>query len=107
RRLRDHGARVEQALSQRSRLAAAGGADEAHAGAGVVVADPSMRRVYAELVPLAQSQLNVLILGETGAGKEVIARQIHERSPRRAGPFLPLNCAALSESLLEAELFGH
>jgi two-component system response regulator AtoC len=49
----------------------------------------------------------VLVLGETGVGKEVVARELHRRSPRAEGPFLPLNCAALSEQLLEAELFGH
>jgi two-component system, NtrC family, response regulator AtoC len=75
--------------------------------AGVVLLDPSMREIYRQLEPVAHSQLNVLVLGETGSGKEVLARSLHDLSPRRQAPFLPLNCAALNEQLLEAELFGY
>jgi len=74
---------------------------------GVIVADPSTRALYAQAERAAQALINVLLLGETGAGKEVLARFIHRRSPRRERPFLALNCAAFSESLLESELFGH
>ncbi|HWO13419.1 MAG TPA: sigma-54 dependent transcriptional regulator [Polyangiaceae bacterium] len=74
---------------------------------GVVLAAPAMHSLYQQLEAVAKSQLNVLVLGETGVGKEVFARALHELSPRQRGPFLPLNCAALSEHLLEAELFGH
>ncbi|HTV18296.1 MAG TPA: sigma-54 dependent transcriptional regulator [Polyangiaceae bacterium] len=80
---------------------------KAGAPAGVVLLDPSMQDIYRQLEPVAHSQLNVLVLGETGSGKEVLARSLHDLSPRRAAPFLPLNCAALNEQLLEAELFGH
>jgi DNA-binding NtrC family response regulator len=68
---------------------------------------PAMRALHEEAFRAAPTQLNVLILGETGAGKEVLASAIHRRSARAHGPFVALNCAALSESLLESELFGH
>ena len=73
----------------------------------VIVRDPKMRAVYAQAELVARAPITVIVLGETGVGKEVLARAIHARSPRAAGPFLGINCAALSESLLEAELFGH
>jgi two-component system response regulator AtoC len=76
-------------------------------GDGVVVRDPAMRAVYEQAARAAPTPMNVLILGETGVGKEVLARAIHARSPRAKGPFLGINCAALSDSLLESELFGH
>ncbi|WP_437725468.1 sigma 54-interacting transcriptional regulator [Sorangium sp. So ce861] len=72
-----------------------------------IVRDPAMQRLYALAERVAASPLSVLLLGETGAGKEVLAEHIHRRSPRAQGPFLRLNCAALAESLLESELFGH
>jgi DNA-binding NtrC family response regulator len=76
-------------------------------GDGPVIQDPAMRALYEEARRVAASPISVLILGQTGVGKEVLARVIHQRSPRAKGPFLALNCAALSESLLESELFGH
>jgi len=72
-----------------------------------VVEDAGMRALYALAEKVAASPLTVLILGETGVGKEILAETVHRRSPRAAAPFLRLNCAALSESLLESELFGH
>jgi two-component system response regulator AtoC len=72
-----------------------------------VVADDAMVALYATAKRAAQSTLPVLILGETGVGKEILAETIHSRSSRAKAPFLRLNCAALSESLLESELFGH
>ncbi len=76
-------------------------------GEGPVVLDPTMQRLYALLDVIAPSPLNVLVLGETGTGKEVFAESLHETSNRKGAPFLRVNCAALSGSLLESELFGH
>ncbi|HZW09267.1 MAG TPA: sigma 54-interacting transcriptional regulator, partial [Phycisphaerales bacterium] len=66
-----------------------------------------MARVRQQVQAVAGSQGTVLISGESGSGKEVVARAIHEASTRAGRPFLAVNCAALSESLLESELFGH
>jgi transcriptional regulator with GAF, ATPase, and Fis domain len=71
-----------------------------------IVQDPAMHAVYELVDRVAVGNINVLIVGETGVGKELIAERVHEQSRRRTRPFLRLNCAALAESLLEAELFG-
>ena len=68
---------------------------------------PAIRRVKEQVLAVAESQGTVMICGESGSGKEVIARAIHDISPRGKSPFLAVNCAALSEALLESELFGH
>jgi DNA-binding NtrC family response regulator len=77
------------------------------AGEPPILVDEEMRRIYKLAVRTAATDISVLLLGETGVGKEVLAETIHFRSPRASQPFLRLNCAALSESLLESELFGY
>jgi two-component system, NtrC family, response regulator AtoC len=69
--------------------------------------DPAMGPVVDAIAKVARTAATVLLLGESGTGKEVAARTIHEQSPRAGKPFLALNCAAITESLLESELFGH
>ena len=67
----------------------------------------AIRQILEQVKQLAGSPIPVLIQGETGTGKELVARAIHEQSPRSAGPFVAINCGALPDSLLESELFGH
>ena len=75
---------------------------------GSLVGDsPAMQRVFEIVEQVAPTKASVLITGESGTGKELIANAIHQRSPRAGGPFIKLHCAALAESLLESELFGH
>ena len=68
---------------------------------------PAWREVVAAASRVAPTEASVLLLGESGTGKEVIARLIHQGSPRKSGPFVAVNCGALPEPLLESELFGY
>jgi len=73
----------------------------------IVWASPAMKEVMAQVEQVAASETRVCIRGETGTGKELIARTLHEKSQRRGGPFISLNCAAVPAELMETELFGH
>ncbi len=95
RRLAQRGERLERELSSRGVLG------------GMVAHSEAMRAIFALLQQAAPTRATILITGETGSGKEVAARAIHELSPRRSKPFLAINCAALPETLIESELFGH
>ncbi|HZK14949.1 MAG TPA: sigma-54 factor interaction domain-containing protein, partial [Desulfobaccales bacterium] len=74
---------------------------------GVLGSSPRIREMFKLLEMVAPSDATVLLLGETGTGKELVAQAIHRNSPRAAGPFVVVNCATLPETLLESELFGH
>lgn len=81
--------------------------DEKFGFDGVVGSSPAMLKTIERLKRIAPTDATVLILGETGTGKELFAQALHQNSPRKNKPFVALNCAALSEHLLESELFGH
>jgi two-component system response regulator AtoC len=91
----------EQLLSARSALQSRG------EDSGLIGRTPLMTRLRDRIATLAPSDAPVLILGESGTGKELVARRLHELSPRRDRPFVAVNCAAFPEGLIEGELFGH
>ncbi len=95
RALEERVAELTDALEERTRLGALIGRSE------------PMRRVFRTIERVARSPANVLVSGESGTGKELVARAIHELGPRAGGPFVAINCAAIPESLMESELFGH
>ncbi|MBM4380799.1 MAG: sigma-54-dependent Fis family transcriptional regulator, partial [Deltaproteobacteria bacterium] len=74
---------------------------------GLVGGSEPMKRLRAQLQRAAAAEATVLVRGESGTGKELVARQLHQLSPRARGPFITVHCAALAETLLESELFGH
>jgi two-component system NtrC family response regulator len=75
--------------------------------AGIVTRDPGMQRICRTVEKIAPTLATLLILGESGTGKELLARALHDLSPRHGNRFVALNCAAIPETLLESELFGH
>ncbi|SEL10794.1 two-component system, NtrC family, response regulator [Roseateles sp. YR242] len=98
RALRKH--RLDQELSQ-LRL------QQGEESMGLLGQAPAMQSLRAMIRRVAPSRVNVLVLGPTGTGKELVARALHEQGPQAAGPFVPVHCGALSAELLESELFGH
>jgi DNA-binding NtrC family response regulator len=92
--------------AQRAGLLATAGGRRFNGAAPIVGSSAVMRALRARLERVAMTDFTVLIEGESGVGKELVARQLHELSPRRNGPFVAVNCAAIVETLLEAELFG-
>jgi len=92
---------VEEARGLRERL------DQKYRFENIVGNSPQMQLVFKTVEQIAPSRSNVLITGESGTGKELIAQAIHQHSPRKDKPFVVLNCASLTETLLESELFGH
>ena len=92
----------EQLLKTRNQMA-----DDAAAGVQLVGQCPAIQALRSTVARVADTELAVLILGENGTGKEVVARCVHYLSRRRREPFIAVNCAALTETLLESELFGH
>ncbi|HEU4539464.1 MAG TPA: sigma-54 dependent transcriptional regulator [Polyangiaceae bacterium] len=102
---------LEQALAHRGARRAAkvlrGRLDEKLRPSNMVGESPAMQAVWKVVAQVAPTRASVLVTGESGTGKELIAQAIHEQSPRRKAPFVKLHCAALAESLLESELFGH
>jgi len=81
--------------------------DKSFAFPGILGRTRSMQRVFDVLNQIVDTDATVLIRGESGTGKELVAQGLHRAGPRRSGPFIPLNCAALAEGVLESELFGH
>jgi|UniRef100_A0A7C4ESZ2 two-component system response regulator HydG len=96
-RLRDENVQLKEDLKKLKKASAV----------QIITKDPAMSRILATAAQIAATDCNVLITGESGTGKELLARFIHEHSPRQSGPFLAVNCGVFNEELLTNELFGH
>jgi two-component system, NtrC family, response regulator len=100
----DRAFRVHELQAENARLATV---RESPAAAGIITRDPTMLRICRTIEKVAPTSATVLILGESGTGKELLARALHELSPRRVERFVAINCAAIPDTLLESELFGY
>jgi DNA-binding NtrC family response regulator len=101
-KLLEHKRLLEEAQYLRAEVARVrGGLDE------IIGGSQSMVELFETITEVAPSESSILVLGETGTGKELIARAIHANSKRMGGPFVPINCGAIPESLIESEIFGH
>jgi len=99
---------VRRALGEDTLAAAAQPSGELRTADGEIIgATPSMQEVYRRIAAASATDLGVLVCGDSGTGKELVARALHRYSKRRDGPFIAVNCGALPESLVESELFGH
>jgi DNA-binding NtrC family response regulator len=98
---------IETAKLRREASELRGQLKERYSFDNIVGSSPEMQRVFKTVAQIAPSRATVLLTGESGTGKELVAAAIHHHSPRASGPFVKLHCAALAESLLESELFGH
>ena len=97
--------RENAALKQQ--LARASKGDDSRGLSSMIARGPKMQEIFRTIRKIAEYKTTVLITGESGTGKELVARAVHEQSPRASGPFVAVNCGAIPESLLESELFGH
>ena len=102
---------IDEAVALVRRAATQGGSNRAEAATaaipGILGHAPAMQDVFRAIGRLSRSSLSVLITGESGTGKELVARALHQHSPRAQGPFIALNTSAIASELLESELFGH
>jgi two-component system response regulator PilR (NtrC family) len=98
---------LEKSSLQRENVALKAALGERYSFSKIIGKSPVMQRLYSLIERVADSRANVMIGGESGTGKELVARAVHYNSPRKAGPFVPVNCGAIPENLLESELFGH
>jgi two-component system, NtrC family, response regulator AtoC len=100
-RLRRENAALKQQLARASTQ------DDGRGLSSMIARGPKMQEIFRTIRKIAEYKTTVLITGESGTGKELVARAVHEQSPRASGPFVAVNCGAIPESLLESELFGH